>query len=186
MAEWLLVDHGAAADGGEPTLAAPGADAAGALGDGGEDGGGGGGGPFAGVTLPGSRDGADLTAEIDEAVAAFAASQLRADAVSGLGLAPLIQQGDAIRLALSAALGNNDHPDGGGSAAPPLGLALPSDWQEEPTKAEWKALAKMYKERRAAGESAEALAVLGEGLRASGCKAARMAVEGEEEEATAE
>ena len=46
-----------------------------------------------------------------------------------------------------------------------------------PTKAEWKALAKMYAQRRRAGESAEELAVLAEGLLASGCKAVRMVVE---------
>ena len=54
---------------------------------------------------------------------------------------------------------------------------LPADWQEAPTKGEWKSLAKLYGQRRLAGESAEALGVLAEGLAASGSKAARKVLE---------
>ena len=61
----------------------------------------------------------------------------------------------------------------GGTAPPPL----PEDWQDVPSKAEWKSLAKTYAQRRRAGESAEDLAVLAAALRASGYKAVTRVVE---------
>ena len=120
--------------------------------------------PFAGVTLPGAPDGVDLLEEIESSIVAMKAWKLRVDG-SGMGLAPLSQQTEAINMALAEA--------NGGTAPPPL----PEDWQDVPSKAEWKSLAKTYAQRRRAGESAEDLAVLAAALRASGYKAVTRVVE---------
>ena len=112
-----------------------------------------GGNPFAGVMLPGS-DGADLQQEIDDAIAALHRSRL-VTKTRGFGLAPMHEQTAALAKARAG-----------------MNVARPVDWQQAPTKAEWKALAKVYVQRRRAGESAEGLVVLEEALRCSGCKAA--------------
>ena len=55
---------------------------------------------------------------------------------------------------------------------PSPGGPLPPDWQETPTKLEWKSLAKLYVQRRRKGETKKELKVLGEALRSCGIKAA--------------
>jgi hypothetical protein len=152
------------------TGAAPASGAGAGLGGNGGFGGIGFGGSLASVALPGSRGGASLAEELSEAVAALDASGLRADAELGLGLAPLERQRAALAVALA------DSAMDGSEAA---------DWQDSPTKGEWKTLAKLYAQRRKAGESAESLSVLAEGLCASGVKAARLIVEEQEAEAKA-
>ena len=124
---------------------------------------------FAGVSLPGASAGMDLNAEIEAMQTLLKEAKIIGDPVNGF--APLSQQTAAIEHALTVA---ND-----GEPPPPL----PADWQEEPTKAEWKALAKIYAQRRRGGESAEDLAVLGEALKCCGVKAARQLVADVEKEA---
>ena len=109
-----------------------------------------------GVQLPGS-DGKDLETEVREALAALDDSGLRVDPERGYGIAT----------------------DAG------VGTAMPrvAGWQHEPSKAEWKELAKEYKERKEAGNDSDAaLGVLEAALRASGCKAAMKAVGADVEE----
>ena len=64
-----------------------------------------------------------------------------------------------------------------------MGDKRPGDWQQTPTRGEWKSLAKVYAQRRAEGESAASLAILAEGLASSGSKAAAKKALHEVEEA---
>ena len=109
------------------------------------------GGAFRGVCLADS-DGRDLESELREARAALAAASIGADTARGVG----VLQGEL-----------------------PEAMCQPrkAGWQLEPTKGELKQLAKLYEQRRQAGEPAERLSVLAAGLRASNCRAARRAVQ---------
>ena len=98
-----------------------------------------------GMSLPGVAGG-DLAAEIREAVAALADGGLSLDSARGHGAAPRFPA--------------------------EMRQRQPAGWQAEPSKGEWKELAKVYRGRRAAGESRAELSVLEAGLRASGCRPA--------------
>ena len=110
-------------------------------------------GAFRGVRLTGSGEGGkDIEAEVVEARLALEGASIRVDPCRGCG----VQVGEM-----------------------PEGMQQPNaaGWQHEPTKGELKQLAKLYEQRRTAGEPAERLAVLAAALRASNCRAARRAVQ---------
>jgi hypothetical protein len=112
-----------------------------------------GGGAFRGVRLTGSGEGGkDIETELLEARLALEGASIRVDPRRGCG----VQVGEM-----------------------PEGMQQPNaaGWQHEPTKGELKQLAKLYEQRRTAGEPAERLAVLAAALRASNCRAARRAVQ---------
>lgn len=150
MTEWIMSDAAIDADGT--------ADASG-------------GGPAAGVVADGDGRAAALAAEVATAVAAFRGTRLQCDPNFGLGLAPFLQQHEAIAVATSAPPSSADGFDGASSAP------QPADWQDSPSKVEWKALARLYAQRREAGEGPSSLRVLAEALRASGSRAAWRVVE---------
>ena len=131
-------------------------------------------GVFWGPDPPLDEDGnkMDLAAEI-----AACEAQLRAWRIKpgpdGFGLAPFEEQGEAIAVALREANGGVDPPP------------LPDDWQEAPTKMEWRALAKTYAQRRRRGEPPEDLNVIAAALRHSGVAAARKVVDDVEKQLAA-
>ena len=111
------------------------------------------GGAFRGVRLTGSGEGGkDIETELHEARIALEGACIHVDPRRGCG----VHVGEM-----------------------PEGMQQPNaaGWQHEPTKGELKQLAKVYEQRRNAGEPAERLAVLAAALRASNCRAARRAVQ---------
>jgi hypothetical protein len=108
-------------------------------------------GAYGGPRLPGSAG--DLQTELREAADFLANAGVLADRQRGHGLEPGLMPDD-------------------------MRQPLTAGWEHEPTKAELKTLAKAYRQRVAAGDPPEKLAVLGAGLRASSSRAARRAVLG--------
>jgi hypothetical protein len=120
--------------------------------------------PYKGVVLEGSPDGADLQTEIDRAVRMLEATKLEVHPLRGFGLAPVLPGSPAYEFIMAG--------------APPR----PPDWQENPTKAEWIEIAKTYRQRREAGESADDLRVLRAALRACGVRRASKVVDKDDDD----